>query len=110
MFERPRHGERAILLHVGLGQRVTEDDRQEFQALALSAGAEIVGELTAFRQVASPRYLVGGGKLEELEALVKETDAELVLVDHPLSPRQEKNLEKALCKRVVDRTGLILDI
>ena len=110
MFERPRHGERAILLHVGLGQRVTEEDEQEFHALALSAGAEIVGELTAFRQVASPRYLIGGGKLEELEALVKQTDADLVLVDHPLSPRQEKNLEKALCKRVVDRTGLILDI
>jgi len=110
LFERPRHGERAILLHVGLGQRVTEEDQQEFHALALSAGAEIVGELAAFRQIASPRYLIGGGKLEELEVLVKATDADLVLVDHPLSPRQEKNLEKALCKRVVDRTGLILDI
>lgn len=110
MFERPRHGERAILLHVGLGQPVTQDDRREFEALALSAGAEIVGELVAVRRVASPRYLIGGGKLDELAALVQETDADLVLVDHPLSPRQEKNLEKALCKRVVDRTGLILDI
>jgi len=62
------------------------------------------------RQVASPKYLIGTGKLEELEQLAAEVDADLVLVDHPLSPRQEKNLEKALKRRVVDRTGLILDI
>ncbi len=110
MFERPRHGERAVLLHVGLGQRVPEEEQQEFRSLALSAGAELVGELLAVRPAASPKYLIGAGKLDELEALVRETQADLVLVDHPLSPRQEKNLEKALKRRVVDRTGLILDI
>jgi GTP-binding protein HflX len=110
LFERPQHGERAVLLHVGLGHRVTEEDRQEFQALALSAGAEIVGELVANMAAANPRHLIGSGKLDELSDLLGETCAELVLVDHALSPRQEKNLEKALQKRVVDRTGLILDI
>lgn len=110
MFERPQSGEKALLLHVSLGRPVAEEDRQEFHALAVSAGAEIVGELSATRPTANPRYLIGSGKLEELQALVHETCAELVLVDHDLSPRQEKNLEKALDRRVVDRTGLILDI
>ncbi|MCP4002061.1 MAG: GTPase HflX [Gammaproteobacteria bacterium] len=110
MFERPRHGERAVLLFVGLGQRVTEEDQQEFNALALSAGADIVATVSSARQVASSRYLIGSGKLEELQAVVEETDADLVLVDHELSPRQQKNLEAFLKRRVVDRAGLILDI
>ncbi|MEJ2160172.1 MAG: GTPase HflX [Chromatiales bacterium] len=110
MFERPQRGERAILLYVGIGHSVSEEDRQEFFSLAASAGAEIVGSLAAVRRAASPRYLIGTGKLDELKALVEETDAELVLVDHELSPRQEKNLEDALQRRVVDRAGLILDI
>jgi GTP-binding protein HflX len=110
LFERPRHGERAVLLHVALGQRVSDEDQQEFSALALSAGAEIAGELIATPPVANPRYLIGTGKLDELRELMDASDAELLLVDHALSPRQEKNLEAALKRRVVDRTGLILDI
>ncbi len=110
MFERPGHGERAVLLHVALGQRVSADDRQEFCALAVSAGATIAGELTASLPAANPRYLIGTGKLDELRELMDSSDAELLLVDHELSPRQEKNLEAALKRRVVDRTGLILDI
>ncbi len=110
MFERPQRGERAILLHVGIGEPVTEQDRPEFRELALSAGADVVGELVATRAAASPRYLIGTGKLEELQAAVEESSAELVLVGHELSPRQEKNLEDALKRRVVDRAGLILDI
>ena len=110
MFERPQRGERAILLYAGIGRQVSEDDRQEFCALALSAGAEIAGEVTANRLIPSPRYFIGTGKLEELQAEVRAHEAELVLVDHELSPRQEKNLEDALKVRVVDRAGLILDI
>ena len=110
MFERPQRGERAILLHVGIGHPVSAEDCEEFHALALSAGAEIVGSLTTRRDVPNPRYLIGSGKLDELLALVEELDAELVLVNHQLSPRQEKNLEGALKRRVVDRAGLILDI
>jgi GTP-binding protein HflX len=110
LFERPQGGERAILLHVGIGRPVPADDQQEFWALADSAGAEIVGSLTSTRRVPSPRYLIGTGKLDELAALVDELDAEIILVDHELSPSQEKNLEDALKRRVVDRAGLILDI
>jgi len=98
------------LLHFGLGHPIANEDRTEFRELAVSAGAEIVAEVTAVRDIASPKYLIGGGKLEELAACVAEHEADLVLVDHALSPRQEKNLEKHLCRRVVDRTGLILDI
>jgi GTP-binding protein HflX len=110
LFERPQRGERAILLHVGVGSAVTEEDQQEFHALALSAGADIVATLVSARDTASPRYLIGSGKLDELQALVAEHDADLVLVDHELSPRQQKNLEDELKHRVVDRAGLILDI
>jgi GTP-binding protein HflX len=110
LFERPQRGERAILLFVGLGQGLTEEDQEEFLSLAQSAGAEIVGTLSSLRQKASPRYLIGSGKLDELQALIEQTEAELVLVDHHLSPRQQKNLEGFLKQRVVDRAGLILDI
>jgi GTP-binding protein HflX len=110
LFERPQRGERSVLLHIGIGQPVAEDDQQEFRSLAESAGAQIVGCLKAVREKPSPRYLVGKGKLEELEKLVVDEDAELVLVDFELRPRQQKNLEAALKTRVVDRAGLILDI
>jgi len=110
LFERPQRGERAVLLHVGIGRPVTVEDQQEFYALAVSAGADVAGTLVSGRADASPRFLIGSGKLEELKALVEALDAELILVDHELSPRQEKNLEDALKRRVVDRAGLILDI
>ena len=110
MFERPQGGERAVLVFVGLGQRITEEDEQEFESLALSAGADVVGRLFSQRQDPSPRYLIGAGKLEELKELVAETEADLILFDHDLSPRQQKNVEDFLKRRVVDRSGLILDI
>jgi GTP-binding protein HflX len=110
LFERPQRGERTILLHFGIGQPVADEDQREFRALAESAGAEIVGILKATRAKPSSRYLIGKGKLEELGTIVGDTDAELVLVDFELSPRQQKNLETSLNRRVVDRAGLILDI
>ena len=110
MFERPQRGESAVLLFVGIGQKITEDDRHEFASLALSAGANLVGEVEAVRPAASPRFLIGSGKLDELKEVVADSEADLILVDHDLSPRQQKNLEDFLKKRVVDRSGLILDI
>jgi GTP-binding protein HflX len=110
LFDRPKNGERAILAHVRIGHPPTADDREEFSSLALSAGAEIAGELVVPLRRANPRYLIGTGKLDELKQQVEATCAELVLVDHPLSPAQQRNLERALDRRVVDRTGLILDI
>ncbi|MDP2322957.1 MAG: GTPase HflX, partial [Gammaproteobacteria bacterium] len=110
MFDRPSHGELAILVHVGLGQPPGPEEQQEFNALALSAGAEIAGSLTASLRKVNPRFLIGTGKVEELRQLLHDTCAEIVLVDHRLSPAQQRNLEKALDRRVIDRTGLILDI
>jgi len=110
LFDRPRRGERAILLHVRVGSPPYREEHDEFRALAGAAGAELVGEIFAPLRSLNPRHLIGSGKLEELAALAAGSGAELVLVDHPLTPGQERNLERALSRRVVDRTGLILDI
>ncbi len=110
MLERPENGERSLLLHIGLKRPCYEDEIQEFRALAISAGAEIAGEICARRDRPSPRLFIGSGKAEELADQVKETCSELVLVNQPLSPSQERNLERLLGARVLDRNGLILDI
>jgi GTP-binding protein HflX len=110
LIDRPQRGEKAILLHARLGSSPLPEEQEEFHALALAAGAEVVGGLVAHLRRANPRHLIGTGKLAELKELVEGTGAELVLVDHHLSPGQQRNLEKALCLRVVDRTELILDI
>ncbi len=110
MFDRPQRGERAVLVHARIGRPPAAEERQEFRLLALAAGAELVGELVCPLRQANPRHLLGSGKLAELGQLVDTQRGELVLVDHPLSPAQQRNLEKTLDRRVVDRTGLILDI
>ncbi len=110
MFDRPKRGERAVLVHVRVDPPPFREDEGEFGSLALAAGAEIAGQLTARVRSANPKYLVGTGKLDEIKALSDGADADVILVDHPLTPAQERNLEKALQRRVVDRTGLILDI
>ena len=108
MFDRPNTGERAILVHV-LGQADIES-LSELRQLALSAGADPVCVITAKRLTPDPRYYIGKGKLEELIQSISEHNAELVLFNHALSPSQERNLENELKVRVVDRTGLVLDI
>ena len=110
MFERPERGERAILVRIGLGKPVSADDTAEFDALARSAGALPLETIAGSRRVPDPRFFVGSGKAEEIRARVAATDAELVLIDHALSPSQERNLEELIGRRVLDRTGLILDI
>ena len=110
MFERPRSGERAVLVRLGLGAPVDPEDLQEFTQLALSAGATPVATVTGRRARPDPRYFLGSGKAEELRAAAHETQADLILVDHALSPSQERNLEKLIERRVLDRNGLILDI
>ncbi|HEY5624842.1 MAG TPA: ribosome rescue GTPase HflX [Gammaproteobacteria bacterium] len=110
MLERPGSGERALLLHIGLQRPCDDDEIQEFGALARSAGAVIVDELRARRDRPAPRLYIGEGKAEELKERVAESCAELVLVNQPLSPSQERNLERLLNTRVLDRNGLILDI
>jgi GTP-binding protein HflX len=110
MFERPSSGERAILVQIALGEPITNDAREELHLLAKAAGAETVGFVDGSRSTPEPKYFIGTGKAESLKDLVAATGAELVIVDHPLSPAQERNLERLLQCRVVDRSGLILDI
>ncbi len=109
-FERPGGGERAILVHLDGQDPAAREDPQEFQELARSAGAETVGFINVSRHQPSAKFLIGSGKVEELHDLVKEGEAELVIFNHTLTPSQERNLERALECRVLDRTGLILDI
>lgn len=109
-FERPRTGERAVLVRLGLGAPVDNEDLEEFTQLATSAGAIPVATLTGRRDRPDPRYFMGSGKAEELRAACESNEAEVVLVDHALSPSQERNLEKLTGRRVLDRSGLILDI
>ncbi len=110
MFERPRSGERALLVRIGLGAQVDPEDLEEFTQLALSAGAEPVATVTGRRERPDPRYFVGSGKAEELKRAAEAGEADVILVDHALSPSQERNLEKLTGRRVLDRNGLILDI
>jgi GTPase len=110
LFERPRSGERAVLVRIGLGGPPGKDELSEFEALARSAGAEVLAFITGTRRAPDPRLYIGSGKAEEIRARVQELGADLVLFDHALSPSQERNLEKLMQCRVLDRTGLILDI
>ena len=109
-FERPGGGERAILVHLDGQDPAAREDPQEFQELARSAGAETVGFVNVSRHQPSAKFLIGSGKVEELHGLVKDGEVELVIFNHTLTPSQERNLERALECRVLDRTGLILDI
>ena len=110
MFERPQGGERAILVQLALPGVDAETALAEFEELAVSAHAEILDCVLGMRATPDAKYYLGKGKAEEISQLVKALDAELVLVNHELSPSQERNLERLFECRVVDRSGLILDI
>ncbi|PWV77327.1 ribosome rescue GTPase HflX [Halomonas sp. A11-A] len=109
-FERPDAGETAVLVHVDFQDEQKREDAGEFLELVRSAGAVPATLLTGSRQRPDPRTFVGSGKLEELREAKTVHGAELVIFNHALSPSQERNLERELKCRVLDRTGLILDI
>jgi len=109
LFDRSKKGENALLVQPYSGT-LDEASREEFADLARSAGARIAAEATARIDRPNAATLIGSGKVEELQAIVEASGADLVLVNHTLTPVQERNLERALQRRVVDRTGLILDI
>lgn len=109
-FERPDSGERAVLVHLNLNSESEREDPREFEELVLSAGGDPVAFVMGARDTPSSRTFVGSGKLQEILDEVHLHEAELVLFNHALSPSQERNLEKELQCRVLDRTGLILDI
>jgi len=110
VFERPRTGERAVLVRLGLGAQVDPEDLQEFRQLAVSAGAEPVATVTGRRDRPDPRFFMGSGKADEVRTVAEDNAADIILVDHALSPSQERNLEKLTGRRVLDRNSLILDI
>jgi len=119
LFDRPHLGERALLVHFrfqknGAAPALSEvefaDSQSEFVELSLSAGCEIVEVISASRSSPQARYFIGKGKAEELALQVRSSQAELIIFNHSLSPAQERNLEKLCRCRVLDRTGLILDI
>ena len=110
MFDRPRGGERAILVNVEIAGPSTFGDAAEFAELAVSAGVVPVATVVARRVKPDPKYFVGMGKAAEIRDIVSATTADVVLFDRSLSPAQERNLEKLLECRVLDRTGVILDI
>jgi len=110
LFERPQSGERAILVHASPEGAPDDSETDEFVELARSAGAVIVDQIVSARKRPDARYFIGKGKLEEVSASMVANDAELIICSAALSPSQERNLERQLKCRVLDRAGLILDI
>lgn len=110
MFERPKSGETAVLVHVDLPGISEPEDLLEFTDLVRSAGAVPVATVTGKRSAPEPRYYIGKGKAEAVADQVSLQHADVVIFNHDLSPSQERNLERLLECRVLDRTGLILDI
>ncbi|HEX2584629.1 MAG TPA: ribosome rescue GTPase HflX, partial [Steroidobacteraceae bacterium] len=122
MFDRPQRGglhaangerrgaDRALLVRVGIGEPATDEEISEFKSLVHSAGADVAGFVGGNRKAPDARLFVGSGKAQEVADLVKSEEADVVIFDHALSPSQERNLEALFQCRVLDRTGLILDI
>ncbi len=109
-FERPDAGETAVLVHMDFQDEQEREDPGELLELVRSAGAVPATLLTGSRKRPDSRTFVGSGKLEELREALGVHGAELVIFNHGLSPSQQRNLERELKCRVIDRTGLILDI
>ncbi len=110
MFDRYEAGERAVLVHINFTQQGEWEDLSECEMLVSSAGVETLQVVTGSRQSPHPKYYVGEGKAQEIAQAVRATEADVVIFNHSLSPAQERNLEHLCECRVVDRTGLILDI
>lgn len=110
MFDRYEAGEQAVLVHVNFTQEGEWEDLREFEMLVSSAGVNSLRVVTGSRKTPHPKYYVGEGKALEIADAVRAVDADIVIFNHALSPAQERNLEQLCQCRVVDRTGLILDI
>jgi len=110
MFDRPATGDKALVVALDFGRADQRERLAEIPALAASAGATVVGNLGGRRTRPDPAYFAGRGKVDEIATQRRESAADLVIFDHPLSGVQQRNLEQALECRVVDRVSLILDI
>ena len=125
-FDRPKDGERALLVHCDFTQInsllpgskkvdiVSSIDHKsiisEFSELASSAGADVVQVYKISRKIPNSKFFIGSGKILEIKECVRNEKIEIVMFNHNLSPSQERNIEKELNCKVIDRTGLILDI
>jgi len=109
LFERHQGGENALLVQLKIASE-NRGDTEEFKELVTSAGVSIVDFISGSRIKPDSKYFVGKGKAEEIAQAVANTEADVIIFDHNLSPAQERNLEQLVKCRVIDRTGLILDI
>ena len=110
MESKPAEIRRALIVYVDLHEGPADHAFDEFHELVESAGLDIVGSITAPRHSPDPQYFVGKGKVEEIASLANDVSADVIIFNQPLSPAQERNLEKSMNVRVIDRIGLILDI
>jgi GTP-binding protein HflX len=110
MFDRPSGGDAAILVSLDFGEPDYEDSLQELHQLVSSAGMQIKGVVQGRRPKPDAKYFIGSGKAEQLSEEMKATESRVAVFNHDLTPSQQRNLERLLEARVVDRTGLILDI
>ena len=114
LFDIPKHGrsrlDTAVLVQIKLANPPEARDKNEFRELVASAGASEIAFVSGSRKSPDSRLYLGKGKAEEVQLIIKEYDPDVVIFDHDLSPAQERNLEAVLQCRVMDRTGLILDI
>ncbi len=110
MFDRYEAGEQAILVHIEFPDESSKEDLEELKMLVSSAGAKCLTVVSGSRHSPHPGFFIGTGKAEELADIVQTFQADIIIFNHSLSPSQERNLEKLCQCRVLDRTGLILDI
>ncbi len=110
MFDRHAGGERVVVVQLDFGEGEGDERLEEVRLLVESAGAEVCGVVGGRRQSPDPATFAGKGKVLEVSAEVSASQADLVVFNHELSPAQERNLERTLQCRVIDRTSLILDI
>jgi GTPase len=110
MFERPSGGDAVVLVSVDFGESDYAESLQELRHLVTTAGMQIRATVEGRRQSPDAKYFIGSGKAEELRLMLESSESKVVAFNHDLSPSQQRNLERFLQARVVDRTGLILDI
>lgn len=110
MFDRPDGGKTAVLVSQDFGEADYAESLQELRQLVISAGMEVKATVEGRRPKPDAKYFIGSGKAEELAQTIKSCEASIAVFNHDLSPSQQRNLEQLLACRVVDRTGLILDI
>lgn len=110
LFERPSGGEAAILVSVDFGESDYQESLDELRQLSLSAGLAVFGTVEGKRSAPDAKLFIGSGKADELLQMMQVSESNIAVFNHDLTPSQQRNLERLLQARVVDRTGLILDI